>query len=160
MAARGGRLSPPRARSRRQAHRRGALLMAGATLCWAMAGMLVRNLDLEDSWEITFWRSLFMTAFILGVLALRYRGATFQRIRAVGLPGFIAGALWALMYVCFILALGYTTVANVLVLASVTPFTSALLGCSPCSSLCSAPFSPGSWWGKARALWRWRAAQW
>ena len=32
------------------------------------------------------------------------------------------------MYVCFVLALGHTTVANVLVLASVTPFTSALLG--------------------------------
>jgi drug/metabolite transporter (DMT)-like permease len=102
--------------------------MVGATLCWATAGMLVRNLDLEDSWEITFWRSLFMTAFILGVLALQHRGATFERIRAVGRPGFIAGALWALMYVCFILALGHTTVANVLVLASVTPFTSALLG--------------------------------
>ena len=102
--------------------------MVGATLCWAMAGMLVRNMDLGDSWEITFWRSLFMTVFIIGVLALQYRGATFQRIRAVGLPGFVAGALWALMYVCFVLALGHTTVANVLVLASVTPFTSALLG--------------------------------
>jgi len=112
----------------RQAHRRGVLLMVGATLCWSMAGMLVRNMDLRDSWEITFWRSLFMTLFILGVLAVQYRGGTFRRIRAVGLPGFIAGALWALMYICFILALGLTTVANVLVIASVTPFSAALLG--------------------------------
>ena len=109
-------------------HRRGVLLMVGATLCWASAGMLVRNMDLRDSWEITFWRSLFMTLFILGVLSLQYRGAVFARLHAVGLPGVIAGALWALMYVCFILALGHTSVANVLVLSSVAPFTSALLG--------------------------------
>lgn len=102
--------------------------MVGATLCWSMAGMLVRNMDLQDSWEITFWRSLFMTLFILGVLAVQYGRSMFHRIRAVGLPGLIAGTLWALMYVCFILSLGLTTVANVLVLASVTPFSAALLG--------------------------------
>lgn len=90
--------------------------------------MLVRNMDLRDSWEITFWRSLFMTLFILGVVAVQYRGGMFQRFRAVGLPGLAAGANWALMYICFILALGLTTVANVLVIASVTPFSAALLG--------------------------------
>jgi drug/metabolite transporter (DMT)-like permease len=109
-------------------HRRGVLLMVGATLCWASAGMLVRNMDLRDSWEITFWRSLFMTLFILGVLALQYRARMFERLRAVGLPGVVAGALWALMYLCFILALGHTTVGNVLVLSSIAPFTAALLG--------------------------------
>ena len=62
------------------------------------------------------------------MLAVQYRGGMFRRIRAVGRPGFIAGALWALMYICFILALGLTTVANVLVIASVTPFSAALLG--------------------------------
>jgi drug/metabolite transporter (DMT)-like permease len=110
------------------AHRRGVLLMVGATLCWSLAGMLVRNMDLQDSWEITFWRSLFMTLCISGVLAVQYRGETVKRLFAVGVPGLIAGALWALMYVCFILALGLTTVGNVLVLASVTPFTAALAG--------------------------------
>jgi drug/metabolite transporter (DMT)-like permease len=109
-------------------HHRGVLLMVGATLCWASAGMLVRNMDLRDSWEITFWRSLFMTLFILGVLALQYRARMFERLRAVGLPGVVAGALWALMYLCFILALGHTTVGNVLVLSSIAPFTAALLG--------------------------------
>ncbi len=112
----------------RQAHRRGVLLMVGATLCWSTAGMLVRNMDLQDSWEITFWRSLFMTVFILGVLAVQYRSDTLGRVRAVGLPGLIAGAMWAFMYICFIVSLGLTTVANVLVIASITPFTAALLG--------------------------------
>ena len=102
--------------------------MIGATLCWGSAGMLVRNIHLTRGWEITFWRSLFMTLFVLGGLIAQYRGATLERIRAVGKPGVIASVLWALMYVCFILALGHTTVANVLVLTSISPFTAALLG--------------------------------
>ncbi len=102
--------------------------MIGATLCWATAGMLVRNMDLRDSWEITFWRSLFMTVFISAILLAQYGAGVRERMRAVGMAGVVAGALWALMYVCFILALGHTTVGNVLVLASVAPFTAALLG--------------------------------
>ena len=109
-------------------HRRGVLFMLGATSCWAMAGILVRTMRLTDGWEITFWRSLFMTVFVLGVLVVQYRGATWQRIMAVGWPGMLVGALWALMYVCFILALGRTTVANVLVLSSLAPFASAIMG--------------------------------
>jgi drug/metabolite transporter (DMT)-like permease len=116
------------ARLSARAHRRGVLLMLGATLCWSTAGMLVRNMDLRDGWEITFWRSLFMTLVIGGVLAHQYRGATLARFRAVGRSGVITGALWAVMYLCFILALGRTTVANVLVLSAIAPFTSALLG--------------------------------
>jgi len=112
----------------RTQHRRGVLLMVGATLCWATAGMLVRNMDLRDSWEITFWRSLFMTVFISAILLAQYGAGVRERMRAVGMAGVVAGALWALMYVCFILALGHTTVGNVLVLASVAPFTAALLG--------------------------------
>ena len=102
--------------------------MLGATLCWSTAGMLVRNMDLKDSWEITFWRSLFMTLFITGVLAAQYGRSTMARMRAVGTGGAVAGALWALMYICFIVALGHTTVGNVLVLCSIAPFAAALLG--------------------------------
>jgi drug/metabolite transporter (DMT)-like permease len=109
-------------------HRRGVLLMIGATACWSTAGILVRSMQLTDSWELTFWRSLFMTLFVLGVLIVQYRGATWQRIKAVGRPGMLVGALWALMYICFLFAVGRTTVANVLVLSSLSPFTSALMG--------------------------------
>jgi len=109
-------------------HRRGVLFMIGATSCWATAGILVRNMKLTDGWELTFWRSLFMTLFVLGVLIVQYRGATWERIKAVGKPGMVVGALWALMYICFILALGRTTVANVLVLSSLSPFAAAMMG--------------------------------
>lgn len=108
--------------------RLGVALMVGATACWATAGVLVRTLELKDPWEITFWRSFFMAPFVLGWLWLRYRGELWWRVRATGVAGLVSGLLWALMYVCFIVALSLTTVANTLIVCSISPFMSALLG--------------------------------
>ncbi len=102
--------------------------MIGATLCWASAGVLVRNMSVKDSWEITFWRSLFMMIFIGGFLIRkRLRSGISLNLR-IDLTGVISGMLWASMYVCFLVALGRTTVANTLVLCSVAPFFAALAG--------------------------------
>lgn len=109
-------------------HRRGLFLMLGATLCWATAGVLVRSQSIRDGWEVTFWRSAFMILFMAGVLFTQYRGDTLRRVRAIGLAGLISGALWAIMFIAFILALSRTTVANTLVLCSISPFMSAVAG--------------------------------
>lgn len=111
-----------------EGHRRGLLLMLGATLCWATAGVLVRSQSVKNGWEVTFWRSLFMVLFMTVVLLLQYRAQMLRRILAVGLPGLISGALWSIMFVAFIVALSYTTVANTLVLCSISPFMSAIFG--------------------------------
>lgn len=103
-------------------------LLVGATMCWASAGVLVRNMDVHDGWKITFWRSLFMTVFLLVVLAFQHGGRLFERIRAMGWPGVASGAMFAVMFLCFILAISRTTVANTLVLGSISPFVAALAG--------------------------------
>ncbi len=110
-------------------HRKGIALMLGATLCWATAGVLVRNMEVTDGWKITFWRSFFMTVFMLLVLAYRYgSGGIWQRIRAMGWPGVLTGMLFAGMMISFILALSLTTVANTLVVGSISPFVAAVCG--------------------------------
>jgi drug/metabolite transporter (DMT)-like permease len=109
-------------------HRKGIALMIGATLCWATAGILVRNMHVTDGWKITFWRSFFMTAFMLLVLAFQHGGRLPQRIRAMGWSGVLAGLLFAWMMISFILALSLTTVANTLVVGSISPFVAALCG--------------------------------
>ena len=109
-------------------HRKGVALLIGACLCWASAGVLVRNMEVHDGWKITFWRSFFMTLFLLAVLAFQHGGRLPQRIRAMGWPGVASGAMFALMFLCFILALSRTTVANTLVLGSISPFVAALSG--------------------------------
>ena len=109
-------------------HRKGIALMVGATLCWATAGILVRNMDATDGWKITFWRSLFMTVFMIAVLGFQHGGRLPRRIRAMGWPGVLSGFLFAWMMICFILALSLTTVANTLVVGSISPFVAALCG--------------------------------
>ena len=109
-------------------HRKGIALMVGATLCWATAGILVRNMEVTDGWKITFWRSFFMTGFLLVVLSFQHGWRLPQRVRAMGWPGVMSGLLFAWMMISFILALSLTTVANTLVVGSISPFVAALCG--------------------------------
>jgi drug/metabolite transporter (DMT)-like permease len=88
----------------------------------------VRNMDVHDGWKIAFWRSLFMTLFLLGVITFQHGRRLAERMRAMGWPGIVTGLLFALMFISFILALSTTTVANTLVLGSVSPFVAALFG--------------------------------
>jgi drug/metabolite transporter (DMT)-like permease len=112
----------------RAQHHKGIALMVGATLCWASAGVLVRTMEIRDGWIITFCRSAFMTVFLLVVLSLQHRSQLPRRIRDMGWPGVVSGLLFALMFICFILALSKTTVANTLVVGSISPFAAALFG--------------------------------
>jgi len=109
-------------------HRKGIALIVGACLCWASAGVLVRNMEVHDGWKITFWRSFFMTFFLLSVISFQHGRRLPERMRAMGWPGIVTGLLFALMFICFILAISTTTVANTLVLGSVAPFVAALFG--------------------------------
>jgi drug/metabolite transporter (DMT)-like permease len=109
-------------------HRKGIALMVGATLCWATAGVLVRNMEVTDGWKITFWRSSIMTVFLLVVLSFQHGSRLLYRVHAMGWPGVVSGLLFAGMMISFILALSLTTVANTLVVGSISPFVAALCG--------------------------------
>jgi len=109
-------------------HRKGVLLMIGAGLCWSTGGILVRSVALTDPWEIVFWRSVFLVIFMIGVLALWHRSKVFGKIAEVGIPGVLAGALLASTFFFFILSVTRNTVANTLVLMSVSPFFVAVFG--------------------------------
>ncbi|MSQ59321.1 MAG: DMT family transporter [Betaproteobacteria bacterium] len=102
--------------------------MIGATVCWASAGTLVRHMSVKDSWEITFWRSLFMMIFIGGYLLHKRRRTGAPVNFQIGRAGLVSGMLWASMYVSFLVALGRTTVASTLVICSIAPFLAALAG--------------------------------
>lgn len=100
--------------------------MLVAAVCWSSGGYLVRQLSIVDAWQIVFWRSLFMTLFVAGVLWAMHRRATPRAIRAVGMPGLLAGAFLAGTFFFYIGSLTRTTVANTNVLMSVSPFLAAL----------------------------------
>ena len=108
--------------------RDGVLLMVAAGLCWSTGGIFVRNVESTDGWEIVFWRSIFMVAFLFSVLAVWHRGQVWSKIRAVGAPGVLAGALLAATFFFFILSMMRNTTANTFVLMSTGPFFAAIFG--------------------------------
>jgi drug/metabolite transporter (DMT)-like permease len=102
-------------------------LMVLAPLLWSLAGVLARQVQSAGAFEMAFWRSSFAAAFVFLALTLLQGRRPFATLRAAGLPGLVSGAMWAIMFTCFILALSFTTVANVLVVASLGPICTALL---------------------------------
>ncbi len=102
--------------------------MIVAAVCWSSGGLLVRALSIANAWEIVFWRSLFMAAFVAGVLFVIHGRRMATAVVAVGRPGLLAGLLLAGTFFFFIGSLTRTTVANTFVLMSVSPFLAALAG--------------------------------
>lgn len=111
----------------RQLHRQGLLLATAGALCWSLGGLLVRSAEGAGTWHIVLWRAAFFAATITAVLLWRYRGALVAPFLAIGPIGVVAAILLACANTFFIVALGYTTVANVLVLQATGPLFAALL---------------------------------
>ncbi|HYD94858.1 MAG TPA: DMT family transporter [Noviherbaspirillum sp.] len=109
-------------------HQRGILLMIIAPTLWSIAGVLTRHLDAARGFEVTFWRSFFSAVFVAGAL-LWQQGAsrTVATIRGGGALGVLSGMMWCVMFVCFMIALTRTTVANTLIVLSVSPLLTAFL---------------------------------
>jgi len=110
------------------AHRRAALLLAFCALLWSIAGVITRHLEAANGFEITFWRSFFCALSVLAILGWQRRGNPFAPVREMGWPGLFSGAMWGVMFTCFMLALTRTSVANTLLVMSVAPLFAALLG--------------------------------
>lgn len=106
----------------------GATLVLGSAVVWSFGGTLARFLHIEDDWTVIFWRSLFAALFLLGFMLVRdgARG-TVRLVRGMGLAGAAVGLCFATASTSFILALAYTTVANVVLIQAGVPLIAALM---------------------------------
>ncbi|OSZ75394.1 DMT family transporter [Hydrogenophaga sp. IBVHS1] len=124
-------------------HTQAVFLMVGVTLMWSIAGVVSRQLESAARFEVTFWRSAFTALSLLVILpwwrsADRAAGFTpddpsqgmLERhwgVLARSRAFWISGVCWSVMFTAFMLALTFTTVANVLIIMSVGPLFTALL---------------------------------
>jgi drug/metabolite transporter (DMT)-like permease len=102
-------------------------LMVVAPALWSLAGVLTRQIQTAGAFEMAFWRSSFAALFVFAALLVLQGRRPWETLRAAGLPGLVSGAMWAIMFTCFIVALTLTTTANVLVVSSLGPLCTALL---------------------------------
>ncbi len=110
---------------KQQSHRRAVILMICAATLWSIAGVFTRHLDAARGFEVTFWRSAFAALFVAAALLRQQKGKAFSTVRAVGRLGLLSGAMWSVMFICFMIALTMTTVANTLIVMSISPLLTA-----------------------------------
>lgn len=115
--------------------------MVLVTLMWSTAGVVSRQLESAARFEVTFWRSAF-TALSLWIILPIWRRVERSRAGATAPVGvlerhwgvlprskafWISGVCWATMFTAFMLALTFTSVANVLVIMAAGPLFTALM---------------------------------
>ncbi|TGR31982.1 DMT family transporter [Mesorhizobium sp. M8A.F.Ca.ET.202.01.1.1] len=105
----------------------GMLLVFLSALMWSFGGTIARFISVGDSWTVIFWRSVWAAAFLLCFMAWRdgWRGMV-KSFRDMGLPGIAVGFCFTIASTSFVVALAYTTVANILLMQAGVPLLAAL----------------------------------
>lgn len=102
--------------------------MVACSLMWSIAGVVSRHFEAAQGFEVTFWRSAFNAlALVLVLGAMRGPAVLWATLRGGGRALWLSGLCWATMYTAFMMALSFTTVANVLVTMAIGPLLTALL---------------------------------
>jgi len=107
---------------------KGTVLVIASALLWSIGGTIQRFLETQDSWTIVFWRSTFAALFLL-IFMLATDGAsqTASLFRRMGWAGLAVAFCFAVASTSFVVALAYTTVANILLIQASVPLLAALL---------------------------------
>lgn len=111
-------LPPPR-------HGFATVLMVVASVIMSFGGLIVRNIEAADPWQINLYRASGLVLAIGIILVCQYRAATMSRIRQIGPYGLLAGVLLAAAGLAILQSITHTTVANTLFTLSAIPFVTA-----------------------------------
>ena len=106
-------------------HAKGLMLVVGGVLLLTPDALLIRLIAI-DHWNLLVWRGFLQALSLSLILLVLYGRGTPAVFRASGRRAVSAGVVLATSTICFIVALSYTTVANVLVILAAAPFFAAL----------------------------------
>lgn len=106
----------------------GMLLVCLSAIFWSFGGTIARFIDNPDSWTVVFWRSFWAAVFLVAFMVWRdgWRGML-ALFTGMGIPGALVSVCFAVASTAFIIALGYTTVANILLMQAGVPLIAALI---------------------------------
>ncbi|RLA30319.1 MAG: hypothetical protein DRR11_13585 [Gammaproteobacteria bacterium] len=103
------------------------LLMVLGSVAISFGGLVLRSIEVADTWQINVYRSFGMLVAIATIVAIQNRGRFFATLLSVGRFGILAGVLLAGAGLSFIQAFAATTIANALFIIGSIPFFAALL---------------------------------
>ena len=101
-------------------------LMGAFFLSWG--GLLIREWEGSDIWQILFWRAFFFSITLSFFLYFTYKNEALLIIKKSGIPGVIGGIAMAIGFTAYVFAMSKTTVANVLFIISTQTIWLALFG--------------------------------
>ncbi len=114
--------SPPRDRLL------GMVLLIISSVGISFGGLISRNLEAADAWQINIHKSYSTALVVIIILLFRYRGGVVGQMRQIGRPGLLGACLLTIVGITFMQAFTTTTVANTLFMLSAIPFVTAALG--------------------------------
>ena len=102
-------------------------LLLLSSIAISFGGLIMRNIEVANAWQIIFYRSLFFSISISLILIFQYRFIFFKNIKKIGYPGLLGAIFYTIANIMFVHAFANTTVANALFTLSSIPFLTALL---------------------------------
>jgi len=111
----------------RRRAREGQLAILVAAVAWSTAGLAQRGLDADAATQVA-GRAVFAGLALFLLVVATERGGTVRAFRSMGRSGLALAVFLAISSGAFLLALNYTTVANVLFMQAAAPMIAALLG--------------------------------
>ncbi len=105
----------------------GVAMVLSAGFCLSLGGVLLRSLETSDGWLVMFYRSIAFALTLLIVVRFRHGGRVVASFRAIGRPGLLFAVISGAGAICYVFSLLATTVANTMIILSVTPLCTALL---------------------------------
>ena len=111
----------------RSTHLKGIAVSTAGVIAISPDSLLIRLIG-ADVWTLSLWRGLLLALTLTVVQLLRHRAGIVACYVGMGRRDLLAGVLSGIGTICFVSAITYTTVANVLILLGATPLVTALMG--------------------------------
>jgi drug/metabolite transporter (DMT)-like permease len=93
----------------------------------SFGGLIMRNVNTADPWQIAFYRALAFLFPITFILFHQHRLGIVTNIKKIGYPGMAGGFFLMLAQLLFIQSIANTSIANALFTLSSIPFITAFL---------------------------------
>ena len=106
----------------------GVVLVLMAGVFWSTMGLGIRNIEVANVWQILFYRSWALAAFLFILITYRSGYQPIATIRKAGVAGVIGGMGLVIAFAGGIYAIQTTTVANAMFIFAAAPFLAAALG--------------------------------